>query len=89
MAHKIGPECIGCALALANVLQVASTKLVAFTKSTLLNVSTAVHVLVLALQAQSKLNNFNYKKSECKLTFFVSQKISTKSNSIDSVLFFI
>ncbi len=59
---KSDPNVSVAALALANVLQVASTKLAVFSKSLLLNVSIAVHVLVLVLQAQSKLNNLQHKK---------------------------
>ena len=62
MAHKIGPECIGCALAQAAALQVASMKTAVFTLSTLLIASTAVSCRQLS-QAQSKLNNF-YLQSE-------------------------
>lgn len=68
---KSDPNVSVAALALANVLQVASTKLAVFSKSLLLNVSIAVHVLVLVLQAQSKLNNLQHKKVSLHSLFFV------------------
>ena len=72
MAHKIGPECIGCG-ACAGGCPTGCMKTAVFTLSTLLNASTAVLVQATVPQAQSKLNNFYLKrKSEPSGSLFLS-----------------
>ena len=73
MAHKIGPECIGCGACAGGCPTGCIHEEAVFTLSTLLNASTAVLVQATVPQAQSKLNNFYLKrKSEPSGSLFLS-----------------